>query len=122
MELWDATLRLSGIFADADPGLQVATCPEWTLSELARHVGGGHRWVQLTKNQIKHLLELNELGTDTSAELVELFSVARSTVDRTIAAYNRCLRFRSDRLPTARQTVNKRAATLPGSSCGGWPR
>ncbi len=46
MELWDATLRLSGIVADADPGLQVATCPEWTLSELARHVGGGHRWVQ----------------------------------------------------------------------------
>ena len=46
MELWDATRRLSGIVADADPGLQVATCPDWTLSELARHVGRGHRWVQ----------------------------------------------------------------------------
>jgi uncharacterized protein (TIGR03083 family) len=27
-----------------DPGLPVPTCPEWSLADLMRHLGGVHRW------------------------------------------------------------------------------
>lgn len=40
--------RHNGALADvvraADPDTPVATCPEWTLRQLARHVGRGDRW------------------------------------------------------------------------------
>jgi DNA invertase Pin-like site-specific DNA recombinase len=39
---------------------------------------------KLKPNQAKHLLELHDLGTDTEAELAELFSVGRSTIYRTL--------------------------------------
>ncbi|MFC4942453.1 maleylpyruvate isomerase family mycothiol-dependent enzyme [Pseudonocardia sp. GCM10023141] len=35
---------LAVIIRGADPALRVPTCPEWTLLQLARHVGRGHRW------------------------------------------------------------------------------
>ncbi|AXK35417.1 maleylpyruvate isomerase family mycothiol-dependent enzyme [Streptomyces armeniacus] len=31
--------------AGADPSAQVPSCPDWTLRELAVHLGGAHRWV-----------------------------------------------------------------------------
>jgi uncharacterized protein (TIGR03083 family) len=37
-ELLDALVR------DADPSTPVPTCPGWTLRQLVRHVGRGHRW------------------------------------------------------------------------------
>jgi uncharacterized protein (TIGR03083 family) len=30
--------------AGADPATPVPTCPDWTLAELIRHLGGVHRW------------------------------------------------------------------------------
>ncbi len=33
-----------------------------------------------TANQAKHLVELSDLGTDSTAELAELFGVGRSTI------------------------------------------
>ena len=39
---------------------------------------------KLTKNQAKHLLELNDSGSYSSAELAELFSVGGSTIYWTI--------------------------------------
>ena len=39
---------------------------------------------KLTVNQARHLLELSDAGTYSTAELAELFSVGRSTVYRTI--------------------------------------
>ena len=39
---------------------------------------------KLTKNQVRHLVELHDSGGYSSTELAELFSVARSTVYRTI--------------------------------------
>jgi hypothetical protein len=43
--------RESTAFADAlgrdglDLGARVPTCPEWTVRDLAEHVGGLYRWV-----------------------------------------------------------------------------
>lgn len=37
--------RLLGeLIRDADPATPVPTCPGWTLQQLVRHVGRGHRW------------------------------------------------------------------------------
>jgi len=37
--------RLLGeLTRDADPATPVPTCPGWTLRQLIRHVGRGHRW------------------------------------------------------------------------------
>lgn len=33
------------IVRSADLSATVPTCPDWTLADLARHVGGAHRWV-----------------------------------------------------------------------------
>ncbi|MFI5521370.1 maleylpyruvate isomerase family mycothiol-dependent enzyme [Streptomyces platensis] len=39
------TGRLREIVRTADLSVTVPTCPDWTLADLARHVGGAHRWV-----------------------------------------------------------------------------
>ncbi|MER0445819.1 maleylpyruvate isomerase family mycothiol-dependent enzyme [Streptomyces sp. Edi4] len=36
--------ELRSHLAGADLSAPVPTCPEWTLRQLARHVGGAHRW------------------------------------------------------------------------------
>jgi uncharacterized protein (TIGR03083 family) len=41
--LVDETGRLADL-VDADPTTPVPTCPGWTLLQLFRHVGRGHRW------------------------------------------------------------------------------
>ncbi|MFE3551131.1 maleylpyruvate isomerase family mycothiol-dependent enzyme [Streptomyces kronopolitis] len=41
----DETARLREIVRTADLSATVPTCPDWTLADLARHVGGAHRWV-----------------------------------------------------------------------------
>lgn len=38
------TSLLAALAVDADPALPVPTCPGWTLLQLFRHVGRGHRW------------------------------------------------------------------------------
>ena len=44
----DAVITQSELFvealADADLAMRVPTCPDWTLHELAQHVGQVHRW------------------------------------------------------------------------------
>jgi uncharacterized protein (TIGR03083 family) len=42
--LADQSALLAGALAGADLTLQVPTCPDWTLRELAEHVGRAHRW------------------------------------------------------------------------------
>ena len=39
---------------------------------------------KLTVNQARHLLELDGLGTYSTAEMAELFGVSRSTIYRTL--------------------------------------
>jgi uncharacterized protein (TIGR03083 family) len=43
-ELQAETLKLAEAVHDADPAHRVPTCPDWTLAQLAEHVGFGHRW------------------------------------------------------------------------------
>ncbi|MFJ9817446.1 maleylpyruvate isomerase family mycothiol-dependent enzyme [Streptomyces sp. NPDC101151] len=38
------TLRFAEVVRDADPASAVPACPEWTLADLARHVGSLQRW------------------------------------------------------------------------------
>lgn len=42
--LLSETDRLAGLLEAADPALDVPTCPGWSLRQLLRHVGRGHRW------------------------------------------------------------------------------
>jgi uncharacterized protein (TIGR03083 family) len=39
-----ATSGLADILAEHDQSLPIPTCPEWTLRQLATHVGRSHRW------------------------------------------------------------------------------
>ena len=43
-EIEASTETLSGLVHGADLTRQVPTCPEWTLRQLATHVGRAHRW------------------------------------------------------------------------------
>ncbi|MGW2627815.1 maleylpyruvate isomerase family mycothiol-dependent enzyme [Streptomyces chattanoogensis] len=36
--------QFRSLLRDADLSATVPTCPDWTLADLARHVGGAHRW------------------------------------------------------------------------------
>jgi uncharacterized protein (TIGR03083 family) len=38
------TERIAAAVRAADPDLPLPTCPEWTITSLAEHVGRGHRW------------------------------------------------------------------------------
>jgi uncharacterized protein (TIGR03083 family) len=42
--LRESTARLAGIVAGEAETHPIPTCPEWTLSQLASHVGQGQRW------------------------------------------------------------------------------
>jgi uncharacterized protein (TIGR03083 family) len=43
-EISASAARLADIASTHDPDLPVPTCPDWTLRELATHVGRVHRW------------------------------------------------------------------------------
>jgi uncharacterized protein (TIGR03083 family) len=43
-EIESSTETLAGIVDGADLTIAVPTCPEWTLRQLATHVGRAHRW------------------------------------------------------------------------------
>jgi uncharacterized protein (TIGR03083 family) len=43
-EIEASTETLAGLVHGADVTRQVPTCPEWTLRQLATHVGRAHRW------------------------------------------------------------------------------
>ncbi|WP_328768346.1 maleylpyruvate isomerase family mycothiol-dependent enzyme [Streptomyces sp. NBC_00286] len=45
-EIVAQTALLREHLKDADLAVTVPTCPDWTLRELAVHVGGAHRWVE----------------------------------------------------------------------------
>jgi uncharacterized protein (TIGR03083 family) len=43
-EVLAQTAGLADLVRAADPALPVPSCPEWTIAELAAHVGRAHRW------------------------------------------------------------------------------
>jgi uncharacterized protein (TIGR03083 family) len=42
--LRESAARLAGVVADADEAARIPTCPEWSMRQLATHVGRAHRW------------------------------------------------------------------------------
>lgn len=46
-------------FRAVDPATAVPSCPDWTVSQLARHLGGVHRWAE-------HLVRTNAQERDTA--------------------------------------------------------
>ncbi|TPG28245.1 maleylpyruvate isomerase family mycothiol-dependent enzyme [Mycolicibacterium hodleri] len=42
--LLEETRALGDVIRNADPETQVPTCPGWTMNQLLKHVGRGHRW------------------------------------------------------------------------------
>lgn len=46
------------LIRDADPATPVPTCPGWTLQQLFRHLGRGHRWAaQIVRDQLEAPLD-----------------------------------------------------------------
>ncbi|MFD5031428.1 maleylpyruvate isomerase N-terminal domain-containing protein [Streptomyces sp. NPDC058405] len=45
-QIIEQTDRLRAVLVGADLSVSVPSCPDWTLGQLARHVGGAHRWAE----------------------------------------------------------------------------
>lgn len=81
--------RVDAAFRGADPMATVPTCPDWTVAELADHLGGIHRWVvhlvehRITEPTGRRHLGLTPAPTDgTAADLADhLVEGMRSLVD-----------------------------------------
>jgi uncharacterized protein (TIGR03083 family) len=57
-ELLAENQALGEIIRDADPSTPVPTCPGWTLRQLLRHVGRGHRWAaQIVDDRLADYLD-----------------------------------------------------------------
>jgi uncharacterized protein (TIGR03083 family) len=49
--LRESAARLAGVVAVTDEAARIPTCPEWSLRQLATHVGRAHRWAGETVNR-----------------------------------------------------------------------
>lgn len=57
------TTRLRSVLEGADPETPVPTCPGWTLTDLAAHVGRLHRWVNETlRRRSRVRIDFREAG------------------------------------------------------------
>jgi uncharacterized protein (TIGR03083 family) len=61
-ELEAQTAWLAGTVREADPETPVPTCPEWTVMQLAQHVGRAHRWaIALVERRASEPIESRQL-------------------------------------------------------------
>jgi uncharacterized protein (TIGR03083 family) len=52
----------SELFRDADGATPVPTCPGWSLDQVFRHVGLGHRWsAQIVRDHLQEFLDLGSV-------------------------------------------------------------
>jgi len=59
--------RFAALLEVAEPDTNVPTCPEWSVSELARHLGSIHRWAEfLVRYESERRVPLASLGLDDS--------------------------------------------------------
>jgi uncharacterized protein (TIGR03083 family) len=57
-EIDASTAVLADLISNADLGLPVPACPDWTLRQLATHVGRAHRWAaEITATRSKEFIE-----------------------------------------------------------------
>jgi uncharacterized protein (TIGR03083 family) len=60
--LLESTERIAEILTSAEPALWVTTCPDWTLSDLALHVGRAHRWAQrITETRAQKPIDMSAI-------------------------------------------------------------
>ncbi|WP_433712368.1 maleylpyruvate isomerase family mycothiol-dependent enzyme [Nocardia sp. CA-084685] len=58
----DETDQLADLYRSADPKTPIPTCPDWTLSNLIAHVGGGNRWAAaMIANRATEFLEFQQV-------------------------------------------------------------
>jgi uncharacterized protein (TIGR03083 family) len=91
-ELLAQNRAFAEVIRDADPTIPVPTCPGWSLQQLFRHLGRGHRWAaQIVREQRDSPLNPREvLGgkpPDDQAGALEWFGEsARLVLDAVTAA------------------------------------
>jgi uncharacterized protein (TIGR03083 family) len=62
VEIEASTAGLADILAGYGEGLPIPTCPEWTLRQLATHVGRGHRWAaEITRTRSDAFIPFREV-------------------------------------------------------------
>jgi uncharacterized protein (TIGR03083 family) len=60
--LLDQTRDFGELIRSADPSTPVPTCPDWTLTQLFRHVGRGNRWAaQIIADRRTERLDLRDV-------------------------------------------------------------
>jgi uncharacterized protein (TIGR03083 family) len=75
------------LIRDADPSTPVPTCPGWTIKQLFRHVGRGHRWAaQIVRDREETYLDPRAVRdgkppTDPDGAIEWLHGSARALVD-----------------------------------------
>jgi uncharacterized protein (TIGR03083 family) len=53
---------LAALVAEQDLSLPIPTCPEWTLKQLATHVGRAHRWAaEITRTRSQQVIPFREV-------------------------------------------------------------
>jgi uncharacterized protein (TIGR03083 family) len=58
----EPTARLAGIVATADPATRIPSCPDWTLRQLATHLGRGQRWAaEIVRRRSAEFIEFRDV-------------------------------------------------------------
>jgi uncharacterized protein (TIGR03083 family) len=61
-EIKASSAVLADIVTEHDPALPVPTCPEWTLRQLAAHLGRTHRWAaEITRTRSAEFISFREV-------------------------------------------------------------
>lgn len=60
--LLDEDRAFGDLIRAGDPATPVPTCPQWSLKQLFRHVGRGHRWAaQIVRDRLDHPLDFSQV-------------------------------------------------------------
>jgi uncharacterized protein (TIGR03083 family) len=60
--LLEQTRAFGEVIRSGDPETRIPTCPDWTLKQLFRHVGRGHRWAaQIIAHRLSEPLDPREV-------------------------------------------------------------
>jgi uncharacterized protein (TIGR03083 family) len=59
--LRESTARLADVVASTDESVRIPTCPDWSLRQLATHVGRGQRWAgEMVERRVTEMLPHRE--------------------------------------------------------------
>ncbi|MGH3156020.1 MAG: maleylpyruvate isomerase family mycothiol-dependent enzyme [Streptosporangiaceae bacterium] len=59
--LRESTARLADVVASSDEAARIPTCPDWSLRQLATHVGRAHRWAgEMVDRRVTEILSFRE--------------------------------------------------------------